>query len=154
MTGLMSAILLASATSMQAPPLAPQTRTVVQPVVPPATAVVQVAPDAFTVTDIPGVAVAKRVEIQRFSDYDLDRDGGYGRMEFAQAMYFLATGDPVPGTSAVPRPSAYVPHLAYARMDPKAAAALLNATSDEFTAIDRDHDWRITPAELRQFAQA
>ena len=151
MTGPLSAILLAAAAAT--PPLAPQTSTVVNPVVPPATVVKQVAPDAFTVTNIPGMAVATRVEIQRFSDYDLNKDGSYGPMEFAQAAYFLATGDPVPGTTAIPRPGEYLPHLAAAHMNPKFAAALLNATSDEFTAIDSNHDWRVTPAELDGFAQ-
>ncbi|GAO38895.1 hypothetical protein SCH01S_21_00820 [Sphingomonas changbaiensis NBRC 104936] len=151
MNGLLSAILLAA--SAQTPPLAPQASTVVEPVLPPATVVKQVAPDAFTVTNIPGLAVAKRVEIQRFSDYDLNHDGSYGPMEFAQAAYFLATGDPVPGTTAIPRPGQYLPHLAYAHMNPKFAAALLNATSDEFTAIDSNHDWRVTPAELDRYAR-
>ena len=151
MIGPLSAILLAAAA--QTPPLAPQTRTVVDPVLPPSTVVKQVAPDAFTVTNIPGVAVAKRVEIQRFSDYDLNKDGSYGPMEFAQAMYFLTTGDPVPGTTAIPKPGQYIPHLAYAHMNPKFAAALLNATSDEFTAIDSNHDWRVTPQELDRYAQ-
>lgn len=145
MFGLLSALLLAAAPQ---PPLAPETRAVVQPVAPPALAIVQATPNSFAVTNLPGVAVSKQVSIQRLQDYDLNRDGTFGRMEFAQAMYFLATGDPVPGTAAIPRPPQYVPHQAYATMDPELAAALINATSDEFTAIDENQDWRITPAEL------
>ena len=149
MFGPLSALMLAA---VPQPPLAPETRSVVQPVAPPGLAVVQMTPNSFTVTNLPGVAVSKQVSIQRFPDYDLNRDGAYGRMEFAQAMYFLATGDPVPGTAAVPRPSQYVPHQPYATMDPELAAALINATSDEFTAIDQNQDWRITPAELARSA--
>jgi hypothetical protein len=144
---------LAGLAAMQAPPLAPQTRTVVQPVAPPATVISQVAPHVLQVTAVPGVATTQTIRIQRFADYDLNRDGAYNPMEFAQAMYFLATGDPVPGTTAIPRPSNYKPHVAARQMDPKFAVALINTASDEFTAADANHDWRLTPDELARFAQ-
>lgn len=139
---------LPSAVLAQAQPLSPQSGAVVQQQIPPSTVVKQVAPDAFVVTNLPGLATVKQVRLQNFSDYDFDHDGSYGPMEFAQALYFLATGDPVAGTKSVPAPRQYSGHLPSRRMDPKLQAALLNATSDEFTALDTNHDWRITPAEL------
>lgn len=149
----LTTLALAGLAAMQSPPLAPQTRTVVQPVVPPTTMVTQLYPQVLKVTAIPGIAAAQTIRIQRFSDYDLNRDGAYNPMEFAQAMYFLATGDPVPGTAGIPRPAEYQPHIAAKQMDPKFAVALINTASDEFTAADANHDWRLTPDELSRFAQ-
>lgn len=150
----LTSLAMAGLAAPQVAPLAPQTATTVRQVAPPATAITQVAPHVFQVTAIPGVAATQTVRIQRFSDYDLNHDGAYDPMEFAQAMYFLATGDPVAGASGVPRPAAYKPHIAAKQMDPAFAAALINTASDEFTAADADHDWRLTPAELARFAQA
>jgi len=150
---LLTSLALAGLAAMQTPPLAPQTSTVIQPVAPPATVVTQVAPHVLQVTAVPGVAAKQTIRIQRFSDYDINRDGAYNPMEFAQAMYFLATGDPVPGTTGIPRPAEYQPHIAAKQMDPKFAVALINTASDEFTAADADHDWRLTPEELARFAQ-
>ena len=151
---ILTSFALAGLAAMQAPPLAPQTATAVQRVAPPATVVTQVAPHVLQVTAIPGVAATQTVRIQRFSDYDLNRDGAYNPMEFAQAMYFLATGDPVAGTTGIPRPVEYKPNIAARQMDPKFAVALINTASDEFTAADTNHDWRLTPDELARFAQA
>lgn len=132
--------------------LAPQTRTVVTPVAPPATAVAQVAPGTFVVTPVPGIAAATRVRIQKFGDYDLDKDGSYGRMEFAQALYFLATSDPVAGNPRLPAGDIYTQKGAPQKIDPRRAAALLNATSDEFTVVDRNKDDRVDQAELTAVA--
>ena len=99
-------------------------------------------------TPVPGIAAATQVRFQNFSDYDLNRDGAYNPMEFAQALYFLATSDPVAGNPALPARDKFIDKGAPERMRPGTAVALLNATSDEFTAIDSNHDGRITPLEL------
>lgn len=128
--------------------LAPETRTVVTPVAPPTTSVAQVAPNAFVVTPVPGVAMATKVKVQRFSDYDLDRNGYYSPMEFAQAAYFLATTDPVAGNPKLPAWDAFKHRGAAQRMMPTNAVSLLNATADEFTAVDINNDWRVSADEL------
>ena len=125
-----------------------QTATTLTPVAPPATMVAQVAPGTWVVAPVPGLATTTQVRFQRFSDYDRDHDGALGPMEFAQAAYFLATGDPVAGNPKLPTWDKYTQYGAPQRMRPEVAVALLNSTSDEFTAIDANHDWRITPAEL------
>lgn len=125
-----------------------ETRTLVTPVAPPTTRITQVAPDAFVVTPVPGVSVATRVKVQRFADYDLDRNGVYSPMEFAQAAYFLATTDPVAGNPKLPAWDGYTHKGAAQRMTPVNAVTLLNATADEFAAIDINNDWRVSPEEL------
>ena len=132
--------------------IAPQTQTVVTPVAPPATAVTQVAPGVFVVTPVPGIAMATKVKVQNFSDYDRDRNGVYGPMEFAQAMYFLATTDPVAGNPRLPHWDRYTHRGAAAEMMPTHAVTLLNATADEFAAVDMDNNWRVSPAELTAVA--
>lgn len=130
----------------------PETRTVVTPVAPPTTAVTQVAPDAFVVTPVPGVATATKVKVQNFSDYDVDRNGVYSPMEFGQAMYFLATSDPVAGNPRLPSWDRYVHRGTMSKMTPQDAVLLLNATADEFAAVDMNNNWRVEPAELAAFA--
>jgi hypothetical protein len=132
--------------------MAPQTQTVVTPVAPPATMVTQVAPGTFVVTPVPGVTMATKVKVQNFSDYDLDRNGVYSPMEFAQAMYFLATSDPVAGNPKLPHWDRYTHRGAAAEMTPTHAVTLLNATADEFAAVDVDNDWRVSPTELAAVA--
>lgn len=129
-----------------------ETRTVVTPVAPPTTAVTQVAPDAFVVTPVPGVATATKVKVQNFSDYDADRNGVYSPMEFGQAMYFLATSDPVAGNPRLPSWDRYVHRGTMSKMTPQDAVLLLNATADEFAAVDMNNNWRVEPAELAAFA--
>lgn len=129
-------------------PIAPQTQTVVTPVAPPATAVTQVAPGTFVVTPIPGVVAATRIRVQNFRDYDLNADGVYNPMEFAQALYFLATSDPVAGNPALPADDRFRHRGSPQRMDPVNAVALLNATADELAQVDTNEDWRVSPAEL------
>jgi hypothetical protein len=128
--------------------LQPSTVTAVTPVVPPTTAVTEVAPGIWQVTPVPGLATATRVKVQKFADYDLDHDGTYSPMEFAQAIYFLATSDPVAGNPKLPAQDMYIQRGAPERMDPKNAVALLNATADEFSAVDANHDYRVTPEEI------
>ncbi len=145
---------LAGIAAAAQPPLMPEQARTVTPLAPPAAAVSRIGKNSFVVTAVPGVASTQTIHFQRFSDYDINRDGAYGPMEFAQAMYFLATGDPVPQMEGVPSPRTYRPHIANTNMDPKFALALINTASDEFTAIDADHDWRITPDELGRFGQS
>lgn len=128
--------------------IAPQTRTTVTPVAPPGVAVANVAPGTFVVTPVPGIAAATQVKVQNFSDYDLNKDGVYNPMEFAQAIYFLATTDPVAGNPALPSDDRFLHRGAWQKMQPERAVALLNATADELAAVDRDRDWRVSPAEL------
>ena len=128
--------------------LAPQTETVVVPVAPPATAVTQVGPNMFVVTPIPGIVAETTVKVQRFSDYDLNGDGVYNPMEFAQALYFLATSDPVAGNPKLPADDRFLQRGAPQKMRPENAVALLNATADELARVDANHDWRVSPQEL------
>jgi hypothetical protein len=128
--------------------LAPEARTKITPVVPPATAVTKLAPGVFKVTPVPGIAAATTVRFQNFGDYDRNKDGAYGPMEFAQALYFLATADPVAGNPKLPALDRFTHAGAPEQLAPSAGTALLNATSDEFQHVDVNHDWRITPAEL------
>jgi hypothetical protein len=69
-------------------------------------------------------------------------------MEFAQAAYFLATTDPVAGNPKLPAWDGYMHKGAPQRMSPTNAVTLLNATADEFSAIDANNDWRVSPSEL------
>lgn len=151
MRSLIAALAIAAA-GPAAAQIAPETRTVVAPVAPPGVAVAQVAPDAFVVTPVPGVATATKVKLQNFSDYDLNRDGAYNPMEFAQAMYFLATSDPVAGNPRLPSWDRYTHRGAWETMRPNDAITLLNATADEFTAVDINNDWRVSPTELAAVA--
>jgi hypothetical protein len=130
------------------PSLAPQTMKIVAPVAPPATAVARVGPSTWVVTPVPGLAAATQVKVQRFSDYDLNHDGAYSPMEFGQAIYFLATSDPIAGNPRLPAQDRFIQRGAPERMRPTAAVALLNATAEEFQAADSNHDGRITPSEL------
>ena len=102
----------------------------------------------FVVTPVPGVAAATRVKVQSFADYDRNRDGAYNPMEFAQALYFLATSDPVAGNPQLPAMDRTMHRGAPQKMHPVAATALLNATADELAVVDRNRDWRVSPAEL------
>jgi hypothetical protein len=128
--------------------MTPQTQTVVTPVAPPGTAVTQVGPNAFVVTPVPGIAAATTVKVQNFSDYDQNRDGLYNPMEFAQALYFLATSDPVAGNPKLPADDRFLHRGAPQKMRPENAVALLNATADELAKVDANRDWRISPQEL------
>lgn len=134
--------------SAMAQDIAPETRAVVTPMAPPATVVTQTGPNTFRVTAIPGVSVAVPVRIQRFSDYDLNSDGYYSASEFGQALYFLASGDPVLGNPALPRTDRTMHKGAPQPLDPRIAVALLNVTSDEFAVVDTNNDIRISPTEL------
>ena len=141
----------AAATLLAAPAaaqIAPETKTVVRQVAPPATAITEIAPGTFLVTPVPGVEAATRVKVQKFGDYDLNKDGAYNAMEFAQAAYFLATSDPVAGNPKLPAWDRYTHPGAWQQMHPRHAIALLDATSDEFLAADLNNDWRVTPEEL------
>lgn len=129
-----------------------ETRTVVAPVAPPTVIVSKAAPGTFVVTPVPGVAAATSVKVQQFSDYDLNRDGVYSPMEFGQALYFLATSDPVAGNPALPAWDRYTHRGAFQQMPPVHARMLLNVTADEFAAVDMNNDWRVDPAELRAAA--
>ena len=146
------AALAISAAAPVAAQIAPETQTVVTPVAPPAVAVAPVAPDAFVVTPVPGLAAATKVKVQNFSDYDLNRDGAYNPMEFAQAVYFLATSDPVAGNPTLPTWDRYTHRGAWQTMRPSHAVTLLNATADEFSAVDVNNDWQVSPAELAAVA--
>lgn len=128
------------------------TKTVVTPVAPPATVVAEVDQDTVVVTPVPGVAAATRVKVQQFGDYDRNNDGAYSPMEFAQATYFLATSDPVAGSPTLPSWDRYEHKGTLSTMEPHDAVTLLNATADEFAAVDRDGDWEISPAELTAVA--
>jgi hypothetical protein len=128
--------------------LAPQRMEVLTPLAPPATAVARVGPSTWVVTPVPGIAAATQIRVQHFGDYDLNHDGAYNPMEFAQALYFLATSDPVAGNPKLPVRDKFIQRGAAERMRPAAAVALLNATSDEFAAVDANNDGRITPEEL------
>lgn len=114
--------------------------------------VTPVAPHAFEVTAVPGVAVATTVRIQNFADYDRDANGVYSPTEFAHALYFLASGIAAPGNPALPRADWTMHRGAPLPMDPQTAVALLNVTSDEFGRADLDDDMRVSPAELRTVA--
>lgn len=128
--------------------LAPETRTVVMPVAPSGVVVTPIAPDAFIVTPVPGVSAATKVRVQNFADYDLNRDGVYSPMEFAQALYFLATSDPVAGNPRLPMWDRFAHKGAPTTMAPGVAVGLLNATADEFGAADLNNDWRVSREEL------
>lgn len=129
-------------------PLAPETRTIVTPVAPPGMVTTPIAPDAFIVTPVPGVNAATKVRVQRFADYDLNGNGDYSPMEFAQALYFMATSDPVAGNPRLPMWDRFVHKGAATTMAPGVAVGLLNATADEFAAVDLNDDWRVTREEL------
>lgn len=133
-------------------PLVPETETVTVPVAPPAVVATPVAPDAFVVTPVPGVVASTKVKVQKFGDYDIDDNGVYHPMEFAQAMYFLATSDPVAGNPKLPTWDRYVHKGAPAKLSPKDAVTLLNASADEFAIVDMNNDWRVTPQELSTYA--
>lgn len=128
--------------------MVPETQTVITPVAPPAAVVTRIAPDAFVVTPVPGVAAATRIKVQNFNDYDLDKNGVYSPMEFAQALYFLATSDPVAGNPRLPKWDRFTHKGATSTMAPSVAVSLLNATADEFSAVDLDNNWRVSPEEL------
>ncbi|TFI57527.1 hypothetical protein E2493_14235 [Sphingomonas parva] len=128
--------------------LQPQTRTVINPVAPPGLVTTRVGPGTWVVTPVPGLAMATQVRIQNFADYDLNHDGAYSPMEFAQAIYFVATSDPVAGNPKLPAADKYIQRGAPQPMMPATAVALLNSTADEFAAVDANNDWRITPQEL------
>ncbi len=145
---LLALALAAPAAAQSGSALQPSTMTAVTPVVPPTTAVTKVAPGIWQVTPVPGLAMATQVRVQNFADYDLNHDGAYNPMEFAQAIYFLATSDPVAGNPKLPAKDMYIQRGAPDRMDPQNAVALLNATADEFSAVDANHDHRVTPEEI------
>lgn len=115
---------------------------------PPATVVTQVGPNAFVVTPVPGLTTATRIKIQKFSDYDLNKDGAYSPMEFGQALYFVATSDPVAGNPKLPADEKFVHPGAPQKMTPQNAAALLNATAGEFAMADTNRDGRVSPEEM------
>lgn len=149
-----SALALAFSTSAagQSGSIAPQSQTVVTPIAPPTTMVTKVAPGAFVVTPVPGVAAATTVKVQRFADYDVNGDGVYNPMEFSQALYFLATSDPVAGNPKLPAWDRYTHRGTVSKMAPSDAVVLLNVTADEFAAVDLNNDWRISPSELTAVA--
>lgn len=129
----------------ETPPVAVTT---VEPVVAPATVVTPVAPGAVAVTRTPGVAAVSTTKIQTFSDYDINDDGAYSPMEFAQAMAFLAGGKPATGAARLPMTDKFVHKGTLAKMPPARATAWLNATSEEFAQVDADNDWRVSRQEL------
>lgn len=143
--------LAATALSAQTAPLAPETR-VVTSSTSPGVAVAPVGPNRFVVTPVPGVTTATTVRIQNFGDYDLNKDGAYAPMEFAQALYFLATTDPVAGNPKLPTMDRFMHRGAPQKMKPSDAIALLNATAHEFTRADMNKDWRVTQDELARVA--
>ena len=96
--------------------------------------------------------MATKVKVQSFRDYDLNDNGAYSPMEFAQAMYFLATSDPVAGNPKLPAWDRYNHRGAMQEMAPTDAITLLNATADEFAIVDMDNDWQVEPIELRAVA--
>jgi hypothetical protein len=145
-----AAIPLASPAAAQE--LQPETRTAVAPVAPPAVVVTRTAPGVFHVDALPGIAAAVPVKVQRFGDYDRNNDGLYSPSEFAQAMYFLATGDPALGDPTLPRTDRNMHKGAPLPLRPELAVELLNATSDEFVMADANRDMRISPAELAAVA--
>ena len=73
-------------------------------------------------------------------------------MEFAQALYFLATSDPVAGHPKLPAWDRYTHRGAAEQMPAGHAITLLNATADEFALVDSNNDWRVEPAELAAVA--
>ena len=150
--GASAAALMAASAPAQTGAMQAESRTVVTPVTPPTTMMVPVDPNTFVVTPVPGVVAATRVKVQNFTDYDRNRDGAYNPMEFAQAIYFLATTDPVAGNPKLPAWDRYMHRGAPERMRPGDAVTLLNATADEFGVVDLDNDWRVTPDELAAVA--
>ena len=152
MFGAAAAALMMTCTASAQTPIEPQTRTVVTPVAPPTTVVTPVAPGEILVTPVPGVTMATKVKVQKFSDYDRNGDGEYNPMEFAQAIYFLATTDPVAGNPRLPSWDRYSHRGAPERMRPGDAVILLNATADELVIADQNNDWRVTPQEMMALA--
>jgi hypothetical protein len=146
--GALSLAAASNASAQTSGAMAPATNTVVTPVAPPGVAVARVGPGMFVVTPVPGIAAATTIKVQNFSDYDLNKDGVYNPMEFAQALYFLATSDPVAGNPKLPAADRFYQKGAWQKMRPENAVALLNATADELAAVDLNHDWRVSPAEL------
>lgn len=136
---------IAGTTPAETPPV---TVTTVDPVAPPATVVTPVGPNAVAVTKVPGVAAVSTAKIQTFGDYDIDDDGSYSPMEFAQAMAYLAGGKPATGAAALPASDKYVHKGTLAKMPPARATAWLNATSEEFAQVDVNNDWRVSKQEL------
>lgn len=132
--------------------LEPQSRTVVTPVATPGYLIAEVGDGDLLVTPVPGIAAATRVKVQSFSDYDRNGDGAYNPMEFAQALYFLATSDPVAGNPRLPPADRFSHRGAPEQLRPGNAIDLLNATSDEFAIVDMNDDHRISSAELAVFA--
>ena len=124
----------------------PTTVTTVTPVAPPATVVTPVAPDAAVVTRVPGIAAVSSTKIQTFGDYDIDDNGFYGPMEFAQAMAFLAAAKPA--DASLPAKDKFKHKGAIGKLAPRQATAMLNATADEFAMVDMNNDWRVSPPEL------
>lgn len=130
----------------------PVTTTVVTPGTPPATVVTPVGPNTAVVTPVPGTVNVTMMKIQTFSDYDINDDGAYSPMEFAQALAFLANVTTGAGAADLPAKDKFVHKGMIGKMQPKQAVALLNATADEFSAVDGNNDWRITPDELQAAA--
>jgi hypothetical protein len=126
----------------------PVTVTTVDPVVPPSSVVTPVAPNTVAVTRVPGIAAVSTTKIQSFADYDIDDNGSYSPMEFAQAMAFLAGGKPATGAAALPATDKHVHKGTLAKMPPARATAWLNATSEEFAQVDANNDWRVSQQEL------
>lgn len=145
---LLSAPAAAQTAGTQPAETPPATVTRVDPVVPPATVITPVAPGAVAVTPVPGVAAITTAKIQSFSDYDINDDGTYSPMEFAQAMAYLAGGKPATGAAGLPPTDKFVHKGTLAKMPPARATAWLNATSEEFAQVDLNNDWRISPQEL------
>lgn len=145
---LASAPVAAQSSGTQPAETPPVTVTTVSPVAPPATVVTPVSPGTVAVTRIPGVAAVASTKIQRFSDYDINDDGSYSPMEFAQAMAFLAGGKPATGAAQLPRTDKYLHKGTLAKMPPARATAWLNATSEEFVHVDTNEDRRVSKPEL------
>lgn len=130
----------------------PATVTTAVPVAPPVTVVTPTGPNSATVTHVPGVVATSTMKIQTFSDYDVDNNGNYSPMEFAQAMSFLANANPAAGGTMLPPKDQNQHKGLIGKMRPQHATALLNATADEFSMVDRNRDFRITPDELASAA--
>jgi len=143
-----AALALAPAAMAQTADTTTATTTVTTPVAPPATVVDKVAPGVFAVTHVPGIAVSSELKVQNFADYDLDGDGAYSPMEFAQAVHFMASGQATTGATSLPARDRYVHKGAVAKLPPGEAIEMLNVTADEFATVDLDNDWRVTAQEL------
>lgn len=100
------------------------------------------------VTPVPTVWEGTRVRIRDFQHFDLDKNGVYGPVEFARAMYRLATTEPLDGFEKLPKWH-HDQLVSGNELRPLDELVLLNKNSDEFLRVDRDNNWRIDESELQ-----